>query len=94
MEKTRIIRKKKGIVISDKADKTIVVAVTDFKTHPKYLKKYKSTKKYKVHDEENKYKIGNEVLFVECRPVSKDKKWKVVEIESELSKDKSGKKID
>lgn len=88
MEKTRIIRKKKGIVVSDKADKTIVVAITDFKTHPKYLKKYKSTKKYKVHDEENKYKVGDKVLFIECRPVSKDKKWRVVEEESKKSEDK------
>lgn len=85
MEKNRIIRKKKGIVVSDKNDKTIVVAVTDFKTHPKYLKKFKSTKKYKVHDEENKYKIGDEVAFVECRPVSKDKKWKITENDEQVS---------
>lgn len=84
MEKTRIISKKTGVVVSDKADKTIVVAITDFKTHPKYLKKYKSTKKYKVHDEKNQYKTGYKVDFVECRPISKDKKWKVVEESSEL----------
>ena len=79
MEKNRIARKKKGIVIGDKSDKTIVVAVTDFKTHPKYLKKFKSTKKYKVHDENNKYREGDLVSFVECKPISKDKKWKVTE---------------
>ncbi len=84
MEKNRIIRKKKGIVVSDKNDKTIVVAVTELKTHPKYLKKFKSTKKYKVHDEENKYKIGDEVAFVECRPVSRDKKWKVTESDEQV----------
>ena len=89
MEKSRIIRKKQGIVISDKTDKTIVVAVTDFKTHPKYLKKYKSTKKYKVHDEDNKYKIGDKVSFVECRPMSKDKKWKIVEDNSNSEKKES-----
>ena len=83
MEKSRIIRKKQGIVVSDKSDKTIVVAITDFKTHPKYLKKYKSTKRYKIHDEENKYKIGDKVAFVECKPISKGKKWKVVEVENE-----------
>jgi small subunit ribosomal protein S17 len=65
--------KKKGIVTSDKMNKTIVVAVDTLKTHPKYLKKYKSTKKYKVHDEENKYKVGDVVEFVQCKPMSKDK---------------------
>jgi small subunit ribosomal protein S17 len=65
--------KKKGIVVSDKMDKTIVVAVGSLKTHPKYLKKYKSTKKYKVHDEENKFKKGDSVEFIQCRPLSKDK---------------------
>ncbi len=68
----------KGRVISDKMDKTIVVAVDSFKTHPKYLKKYKSTKKYKIHDPENKYKIGDSVEFIQCRPISKDKKFKVL----------------
>lgn len=72
------LKERKGIVVSNRMDKTITVSITDFKTHPKYLKKYRSTKKYKVHDEKNEYKIGEEVLFVECRPFSKDKKWKVV----------------
>jgi small subunit ribosomal protein S17 len=72
------LAKKKGIVISDKMDKTITVAVQSFKTHPKYLKKYMSTKKYKVHDAENKFKKGDVVEFVECRPLSKDKSHKVI----------------
>jgi small subunit ribosomal protein S17 len=72
------LAKKKGIVISDKMDKTIVVAVQTFKTHPKYLKKYLSTKNYKVHDGENKFKKGDKVEFVQCRPISKDKSHKVV----------------
>ena len=71
-------KKIQGIVVSDKMDKTIVVAVESFKTHPKYLKKYKSTKKYKVHDEENKYKIGDKVDFVSSKPLSKDKKFIVL----------------
>jgi len=75
----KIVRKKKGVVVSDKMDKTIVVEVTTLKSHPKYLKKYRSTKRYKVHDQENKYKTGDVVNFVLCRPISKDKKWKVVE---------------
>lgn len=79
MEKTSISSKRKGIVVSDKNDKTIVVAVNDLKTHSKYHKKYRSTKKYKVHDPNNFYKIGDEVSFKECRPISKDKNWVVVE---------------
>jgi small subunit ribosomal protein S17 len=69
---------KKGIVVSDKMDKTIVVAVQTLKTHAKYLKKYKSTKKYKVHDEENKCKKGDKVEFSQCKPISKDKSHTVV----------------
>jgi small subunit ribosomal protein S17 len=68
----------KGRVVSDKMDKTIVVAVDSFKTHPKYIKKYKSTEKYKVHDSENKYKSGDTVEFTLCKPISKDKKFKVL----------------
>lgn len=68
----------KGIVISDKADKTVVVAVNNFKTHPKYLKKYKVTKKYKVHDPENKHKTGDVVEFISSRPISKEKNFKVI----------------
>lgn len=75
----KTVRKRKGIVVSDKMDKTIVVAVTDYKTHPKYLKKYRSTKNYKVHDEENKFKVGETVEFIECKPISKDKKFIAVE---------------
>lgn len=68
----------KGIVISDKMDKTIVVSVSRLKKHPKYKKRYKIDKKYKVDDEKNKYKKGDRVIIRECRPISKDKKWKVV----------------
>jgi small subunit ribosomal protein S17 len=67
-----------GIVVSDKMDKTAVVAVHAFKAHPKYLKKYLSTKKYKTHDPENKAKVGDKVKIVETKPMSKGKKWVVV----------------
>lgn len=77
LQDNRIIAKKKGTVVSDKADKTIVVAVDTFKTHPKYRKKYTSTKKYRVHDNENKYKIGDVVEIIPCRPMSKGKKYEV-----------------
>ncbi len=78
LEPNKIIIKKKGIVVSDKMTKTVVVAVDSFKTHPKYKKKYKSTKKYKAHDEEGKYKVGDLVEIIPCRPMSKDKCYKVV----------------
>ena len=78
MEKNKIIIKKKGVVVSDKMDKTVVVAVESLKTHSKYLKKYKSTRKYKANDPENKYKTGDKVEIVPCKPMSKDKRYKVV----------------
>ncbi len=77
MEKS-IKKVKKGLVVSDAMDKTIVVAINTLKTHSKYLKKYKSTKKYKVHDAENKFKKGDVVEFIECSPISKDKSHKVL----------------
>lgn len=78
LEKNKIIIKKKGVVVSDKMAKTVVVAVDSFKTHPKYKKKYKSTKKYKAHDEAGKYKIGDTIEIIPCKPMSKDKRYKVV----------------
>ncbi|MDO9231495.1 MAG: 30S ribosomal protein S17 [bacterium] len=74
----KILAKKKGTVVSDKGNKTAIIAVDIFKTHKKYQKRYKSTKRYKAHDEENKCKIGDTVEIVACRPMSKDKKYKVV----------------
>jgi small subunit ribosomal protein S17 len=68
----------KGVVLSDKMDKTIVVSVSRFIKHPKYGKFYKVNKKYKVHDEENKYKTGDKVEIVGCKPISKDKKFRVI----------------
>lgn len=76
--KAKIVTRKKGIVVSDKMDKTIVVAVDTLKTHSKYKKKYLSTKKYKAHDGDNKYKIGDKVEIVPCKPISKDKSYIVV----------------
>lgn len=78
-DKETIVVKKTGTVISDKNDKTIVVEVTDLKTHPVYLKKYRKTKRYKAHDEKNQFKIGDKVTIIQCRPISKDKTWKVIE---------------
>ena len=78
MTQTKIIRHWSGIVVSDVNDKTIIVAVNRFVTHPKYLKKYRETKKYAVHDPQNRYKIGEKVTFRLCSPISKRKRFIVV----------------
>lgn len=68
----------KGVVVSDKMDKTITVLINRYKKHPKYKKRYKVSKKYKVHDEKNEHKKGEIVIIQECKPISKDKKWIVL----------------
>ena len=68
----------KGVVTSDKMDKTIVVKVTRFVEHSKYGKRIKKTKNYKAHDEKNEKKIGDTVEIEETKPISKDKKFKVL----------------
>ena len=70
----------KGIVVSDKMDKTIVVLVERLKQHPRYKKRYKVRKKYKAHDPKNQYKINDKVMIQENKPISRDKRWIVVEI--------------
>jgi len=67
----------RGIVTSDKQDKTVTVEVVNFVKNPKYGKFVKRNKKYKAHDEENKYKEGDKVVIRECRPISKDKTFTV-----------------
>jgi small subunit ribosomal protein S17 len=69
-----------GIVKSDKMMKTIVVAVDTMKLHPLYKKYVKRTKKVKAHDEKNDAKIGDRVRVIECRPLSREKRWRLVEI--------------
>jgi small subunit ribosomal protein S17 len=69
-----------GKVVSDKMDKTIVVAVETYKKHNLYHKRIKSTKKFKAHDEGNVAKIGDTVRLMETRPLSKDKRWRLVEV--------------
>ena len=75
LRKTRV-----GKVVSDKMDKTIVVAIVDNVKHPLYNKIIKRTYKLKAHDEENTCKIGDRVRVMETRPLSKDKRWRLVEI--------------
>jgi small subunit ribosomal protein S17 len=67
-------------------DKTVVVRVDQVKVHPKYRKRYTVSKRYKVHDEKNQYKEDDKVAFVECRPLSKDKRWRVIYNQNENSK--------
>lgn len=74
-----------GNVASDKMDKTIVVVVADLVKHPLYKKYIKKIKKYKVHDENNSAKIGDKVLFIETRPLSKDKRWSLKKILEKVS---------
>jgi len=69
-----------GEVISDKMDKTVVVAVTRLTMHPRYKKTVKRVTKFKAHDEENKCKVGDLVTIIESRPFSKEKRWQVIEI--------------
>ena len=77
----RAFRKTKvGMVVSDKMDKTIVVAVVDNVKHPLYGKIVKRTYKLKAHDENNECNIGDRVKVMETRPLSKDKRWRLVEI--------------
>jgi len=79
MEQTTAQPKKtiKGVVVSDKMDKTAVVSVTRFVKHPKYGKYFKITKKYKAHDEGNMAKVGDRVEIFETRPRSKDKRFEI-----------------
>ncbi|WP_026424126.1 30S ribosomal protein S17 [Actinokineospora inagensis] len=71
---------REGLVVSDKMDKTIVVALEDRKKHPRYAKVLRSTTKVKAHDEENTAGVGDRVLLMETRPLSATKRWRLVEI--------------
>lgn len=71
-------RQLKGTVVSNKMQKTVVVKVERIKEHPRYKRRYKVHKKYKAHDEKGGYKVGDKVVIEECRPLSKDKRWRVI----------------
>ena len=73
------IRRLEGVVVSDKMDKTIVVKVDRIEKDAKYIKYHRFSKKFKAHDEENTAKIGDKVVIEETRPISRDKRWKIVE---------------
>lgn len=75
LRKTRV-----GMVVSDKMDKTVVVAIVDNVKHPLYKKIVKRTVRLKAHDEKNECRVGDRVEVMETRPLSKDKRWRVIEI--------------
>ena len=79
--KSAAVRKKiVGVVVKDRMDKSVVIEVEKFLKHPRYHKYLRTKKRYKAHDEENVCKIGDRVLVVETRPLSKDKRWLVKEV--------------
>ena len=80
MEKRNLRKTRTGIVVSDKMDKTVVVAIRERVRHPLYGKIVNRTKKFKVHDEANQCGVGDKVRVMETRPLSKDKHWRLVEI--------------
>ncbi|GAB2852567.1 MULTISPECIES: 30S ribosomal protein S17 [Lentzea] len=79
-EKRNDRKVREGLVVSDKMDKTIVVALEDRKKHPRYSKVMRSTTKVKAHDEENTAGVGDRVLLMETRPLSATKRWRLVEV--------------
>lgn len=81
MDNNRALRKTRiGKVVSDKMDKTVVVAISDNVKHPLYNKIIRKTVKFKAHDENNECRIGDKVSIMETRPISKQKRWRLVEI--------------
>lgn len=80
------IKERLGVVVSDKMDKTIVVAIENRVTHKKYGKIVSKTKRYKVHDENNECQTGDYILIIETRPLSKTKRWALKEIKQKSLK--------
>ncbi len=76
----KIHRRLEGIVVSDKMSKTRVVLVERWKWHPKYKKSFRVRRRYQVHDEQEATHVGDRVTFEECRPISKEKRWRLVEV--------------
>lgn len=78
MEQAKNKRKIEGTVVSDKMTKTAVIEVVRTKQHPKYLKFYKVSQRFKAHNENNEYKVGDRVVIEETRPMSKEKRWRII----------------
>lgn len=77
-KKEQKLRKFQGVVVSDKMTKTVIVKVDRSVVHPKYHKRYIVSRRYKCHDAQNQYHNGDRVIFVECRPYSKEKRWRII----------------
>lgn len=71
-------KKLTGTIISNKLQKTVIVRVERIKKHSRYKRRYKIQKKYKAHNENKEYKVGDRVIIEECRPISKDKRWRTI----------------
>ncbi len=82
MEKKTVKKILEGIVVSDVMDKTIVVKVQQLKIHPRYKKYIKRSRRFKAHDETNSAKVGDKVRIIECRPLSKDKNFRLMPVEN------------
>lgn len=80
MNQWRARKERKGVVVSNRMEKTVVVSVERIIMEPKYKKHLKRRTKVKAHDEDNKCQVGDRVLLVECRPLSRDKRWRVSQI--------------
>lgn len=80
MEERNMRKLQVGKVVSNKMDKTVVVAIETLVRHPLYGKIVKKTKRFKAHDEENQCRVGDKVRVMETRPLSKEKRWRVIEI--------------
>lgn len=80
MEERAVRKVLTGRILSDKMDKTVVVAVESLVRHPLYQRTIRRTKKFKAHDEENSCRIGDKVKMMETRPLSKEKRWRIIEI--------------
>lgn len=78
-------RKLEGTIVSDKMNKTRVVEITRLKMHPRYKKYYKITRRFKAHDEKNEYKTGEKVIIEEIRPLSKDKRWRIIGLAAKIA---------
>lgn len=79
-QRTTAQRERQGVVVSDKMDKTIVVQVSAVKPHAEYKKIIRTTDRLKAHDEQNEAHVGDTVLVRECRPLSRDKTWRLIKV--------------
>ncbi|OIO45875.1 MAG: 30S ribosomal protein S17 [Parcubacteria group bacterium CG1_02_37_51] len=77
-ERQKNIKKFQGQIVSTKMNASAVVEIVSIKTHAKYGKKYKSTRKYNCHNAGDQYRLGDKVTFIECRPMSKTKRWRII----------------